>query len=94
MANGEFTIEIDRRPAIAPDILRDFGDVNTVATFCFDENGDEIFYAHHYESPSGRVLYREKKGAPAIYLDGKMDPKRLFEGGVQYHLERGSKKEA
>ena len=84
LKSGEFRIE---RTLHKPeeDILRDFGDVISVGTFCFDDDNNEVFYSHHYESPSGHVLYRDKEHG-TVYLDGRMDPKRILENGVQYHL--------
>src|SRR5262249_48842511 len=74
-----------------PEILKDFGQTTiSVGTYCFDEHGNEIVYTHHYESPDGEVLYIDK-GTGIVHKDGKMDPKRIFEDGTQYHLERPEK---
>ena len=87
---GEFRVE---RKTYTPkeDVLQDFGDVISVGTYAFDGDGNEVVYAHHYESPKGEVLYRNKQTG-AIYRDGKMDPKRILKDGVQYHLQRPTKK--
>jgi hypothetical protein len=66
-------------------VLQDIGDVISVGTYCFDEHGQEVVYTHHYESPYGQVVYRDKITG-AVYSDGRMDPKRILKDGVQYHL--------
>ena len=88
--NNEFKVE-RRIGKPEDDAIRDFGDIISIGTYCFDAEGNEVVYAHHYESPYGDVLYRDKQTG-AVYRDGKIDPKRILEGGVQYHLERPKKR--
>ena len=95
MNNGEFRIE--RKIGIPqPDKLHDFGDIMTVGTFCFDEDGKEVFYAHHFQCPYGRALYvetpkKDKKPWAVYFVGARIDPKRILEGGIQYRLVKGQK---
>ena len=82
---GEFRI-VRKQHKPEPSALRDFGDIVSIGTYCFDDEGFEIVYTHHYESPNGDVLYRDKQTG-TVYLNGRMDPKRMLHNGIQYHLE-------
>src|SRR5688572_3834517 len=85
--NNEYH-RIDTRRGTKPeeDVLRDIGDVVSVGTFCFDENGNELLYTHHYESPNGHKVHRDKSNGAIMLTGTRMEPKRMVHEGVRYHL--------
>ena len=88
MQRGDFNLKLRKRLAPAP-IQQDFGQGTlTVKTSCRDkETNLEVTRTHHYESPAGEVLRRDKTTG-GVYTDGRVDPKRLYHNGVLYHLRK------
>jgi hypothetical protein len=86
MNRGDFRIKrtVGRPRAL---ILELYGsDTITVKTELFDKTDFKIATTHHYESPTGKILYFDKDNG-ILKSDGRLDPKRLYHDGIMYLVE-------
>lgn len=77
MKAGEFLPVLIRRGTPQRDVLEKWPEARSEYWSWRDGDGFEVARVHQYALPNGTIV-----------ASGRPDPKRLFEDGVVYHLEK------